>query len=125
MMASNPYKIYKDQDLDTSNPREIVGKLFGKAAVSLRRAALEINNKHIEKANDCILKSENIIEVLDKSLDMAYPISVQMRALYEYMLKRMIEANVKKDITILDEIAGLISELRDTWEEAFSIAVRR
>lgn len=125
MMASNPYKIYRDQDIDTSNSREIVGKLFGAASVSLRRAALEINNKHFEKANECILKSENIIGVLDKSLDMEFSISAQMHALYEYMLKRMIEANVKKDIKILDEIAGLISELRETWEEAFSLSLKK
>jgi flagellar protein FliS len=124
MMASNPYKTYKDQDLDTSNPREIVGKLFGAASVSLRRAVLEINNKHIEKANECILKAENIIEVLDKSLDMEFPISAQMHDLYDYMIRRMIEANVKKDIGILIEIAGLISELRETWEEAFSLSVK-
>jgi flagellar protein FliS len=122
MMASNPYKIYKEQDIDTSNPREIVGKLLGVASVSLRRAVLEINNKHLDKANEFILKAENIIEVLDKSLDMQYSISVQIHALYEYMQRRMIEANVKKDIMILNEIAGLISELRETWEKAFSIA---
>jgi flagellar protein FliS len=121
MMASNPYKIYKDQDLDTSNPREIVGKLFGAASISLRRAALEISNKHIEKSNECILKSENIIQVLDSSLDMEFPVSAQMHELYVYMNKRMIEANAKKDIGILNEIAGLISELRETWEEAFSL----
>jgi flagellar protein FliS len=124
MMASNPYNIYKNQDLDTSNPREIVGKLFGAASVLLRRAVLEINNKHIEKANECILKAENIIDVLDKSLNMEFPVSAQMHDLYDYMNRRMIEANVKKDIIILNEIAGLISELRDTWEEAFSLVVK-
>lgn len=121
MMATNPYKIYKEQDLDTSNPREIVGKLYGAASLSLRRAVLEINNNNIEKANECIKKSENIICVLNNSLDMNIPISAQMHDLYDYMIKRMIEANVKKDIQILNEISGLISEFRDTWEQAFAL----
>jgi flagellar protein FliS len=122
MMASNPYKIYKEQDLDTSNSREIVGKLYGAASLSLRRAVLEINNNNIEKANECIKKSENIICVLDNSLDMEIAISAQMHELYDYMGRRMIEANRKKDIQILNEIAGLISEFRETWEQAFALS---
>ena len=117
-MVANPYNLYRQQDLETSNPREIVGKLYSAAAVSLKKAVVEIRNKNLDLANNAILKAENIVAVLDKSLDKNYEISGQLHELYAYMERRMLEGNVKKETEILNEIAGLIIELRDAWEQA-------
>lgn len=117
-MAINPYEAYRRQDLETSNNQELVGKLFNEAAVSLKRAIHAIEMKNYDFANDNIKKSQVIIKTLNSSLDMQYEISGQLRNLYTYMLKRTLEANVKKDITILNEISEMLSGLRDTWTEA-------
>lgn len=117
-MLANPYQIYKQQDIATSNPREIVGKLYSTAAVSLKRAVLDIRNNRIEGANNSILKAETIIHELDACLDDRYELSAQLHQLYGYMIRRMIQANAKKDLEILNEISGMILEIRDAWEEA-------
>ncbi|CDZ24900.1 hypothetical protein CCDG5_1802 [[Clostridium] cellulosi] len=114
----NPYEIYRKQDLETSNKQELVGKLFNEASVSLRRAILEIEKKDYLSANENIKKAEVIVKTLNNSLDMQYEISVQLRRLYNYMNRRMIEGNVKKDPKILSEISEMLSGLRDTWFEA-------
>lgn len=114
----NPYDFYKRQDLETSNNQELVGKLFNEASVSLKRAAQAIDSNKFETANDCIKKSQVIIKSLNNCLDMQYDIAAQLRQLYTYMLKRMAEANAKKDKEILVEISGMLSGLRDTWLEA-------
>jgi flagellar secretion chaperone FliS len=117
-MNMNPYELYKQQDLETSNNQELVGKLFNEASVSLRRAIKAIDEKNYATANENIKKSQVIITTLNKCLDMQYEIAAQLRNLYSYMLKRMLEANLKKDKAILEEISEMLSGLRDTWIEA-------
>ena len=53
---------------------------------------------------------------------MKYEISNNLYDLYTYFLDRLIEANVKKDTQILDEVVGFVTELRDTWAEAMKDA---
>lgn len=117
-MNMNPYERYKQQDLETSNRQELVGKLFNEASVSLKRAVHAIEQKKFEAANEHIKKSEIIVNTLDKSLDMQYDIASQLKALYGYMHRRMLEANLKKDIGILNEVSEILIELRDAWAEA-------
>jgi flagellar biosynthetic protein FliS len=117
-MNMNPYELYKRQDLETSNSQELVGKLFNEASVSLRRAAQEIEQKKYEPANEHIKKSQVIVKTLDSSLDMQYDIANQLRMLYGYMLRRMLEANLHKDTAILNEISEILSGLRDSWVQA-------
>ena len=52
---------------------------------------------------------------------MDMPIAKQMLPLYEYMNRRLIEANIKNDIAIIDEVEGLVTEFRDTWKEVIKI----
>lgn len=117
-MNMNPYEVYRRQDLETCNNQELVGKLFNEASVSLKRAAHAIDMKKYDVANENIKKSQVIIKTLDKSLDMQYEIAGQLRKLYTYMSRRMLEANVKKDKAILNEVSDMLSGLRDTWIEA-------
>lgn len=117
---TNGYEIYKQQDLETSNPREIVEKLYGGAALALRRASADIGKRRIESANKSIIKAENILIALDKALDMQFPISEQLHALYTYMVRQLMEANRTKDAQIVDRVAGWLSDFRETWEQAFS-----
>lgn len=118
MTKSNPYTIYKNQDLETSNNFEIVGRLFGTASIRLRTAVTAIHEKRLDKANADILRAELIIKTLDDSLDLNYPIAGQLRSLYQYASRRLFEANMKKDTQILQEISDMMVELRNAWNQA-------
>lgn len=114
----NPYDVYRNQDLETSNKEELVAKLFNEASVSLRRGIQAIDNKDFNSANKHIQKSQVIVSTLNNSLDMSFEVSDGLRKLYTYMLERMFKANINKDVTILAEISKMLGELRDTWLEA-------
>jgi flagellar protein FliS len=118
MYNTNPYSAYKNQDLDTNSNFELVGRLYGAAAICLKMAVMDIGEKKLDKANNDIIKAENIVSTLNNSLDMKYEVSSGLNSLYDYMLRRLIEANVKKDIDILNQISGMLIEFRDTWNEA-------
>ncbi|MBR3215570.1 MAG: flagellar export chaperone FliS, partial [Exiguobacterium sp.] len=49
-------------------------------------------------------------------------ISANLDSLYDYMWRRLVDANVKNDTTILDEVLDFTTELRDTWKEAMKLA---
>jgi flagellar secretion chaperone FliS len=48
-------------------------------------------------------------------------ISKQMLPLYEYMNRRLTEANIKNDTAIIEEVENLVTEFRDTWKEVIKI----
>lgn len=118
MYNTNPYATYKKQDLETNSNTELVGRLFGAAAISLKTAAVDIGEKRLDKANDAIIKAQDIIASLKGSLDMHYEVSGNLDSLYAYMLRRLMESNRNKDVTILNEVSGILLELRGTWNEA-------
>lgn len=124
-MAANAYEMYARQTRENVTPREAVGKLYNGAAVSLLRAAKAIGEGKLEQANNDILKAEKIVAALNGALDMQVPVSDSLRSLYTWFLKRMLEANIKKDPEILTQTAGFLSELRDTWEQAVRKATAR
>ena len=118
----NAYDVYKEETLATNSSNELVGRLYNEGAIVLKRAVLSIRDKDIQGANDNILKAENILSALDGALDMSYPVSTQLRSLYGYMINRLLKANSKKDPEILNEVAGLLFDLRNTWEQAIKKA---
>lgn len=48
-------------------------------------------------------------------------VSKQMLPLYDYMNRRLVEANIQNDIAIIEEVEGLVTEFRDTWKEVIKI----
>ncbi len=58
----------------------------------------------------------------EAGLDLKYDIAHNLLLLYDYMHRRLIEANVHKDQAIVEEVLQMAVELRDTWEQAMKIA---
>ena len=83
---------------------------------------MAINDNNIEKASKSIIKAQDIISEFRCTLDMKYDISHQLELLYDYMYRRLLDANIKKDSAIVEEVLGFAKELRDTWEQAMKIA---
>lgn len=118
MLNNNPYEAYKDKEIQLSSPYELVGKLCGTAAICLKKAIVAIQNKKLDQASGNLIRAQEIVSALDGSLDMQYEISKQLRQIYQYMSRRLVEANVKKDTKILEEISEMLFGFRDTWDEA-------
>lgn len=122
MLANNPYKQYQENSVFTATPAELVLMLYNGAIKFINQGMQYIRKKDYEKAHNAIVRVQDIINELSLSLDMKYEISNNFKMLYDYILRRLIEANTKKDVEILEEVLYLVTQFRDTWEEAMKIA---
>lgn len=119
---NNPYRQYQQNKVNTSSPQELTLMLYNGLVKFLKLAYQGIEEKNIEKANNNIVKSQNILVEFMSTLDMQYAISEELFSLYEYMNRRLLDANVKKDKAIVEEVISYAEELRDTWSQAMKLA---
>jgi flagellar protein FliS len=116
------YNQYKENSIYTSSPEELTMMLYNGLVKFIMQAQVAIEKKDFEKANDSIIRAQEIVSEFQVTLDMKYPVSESLMLLYDYMYRRLIEANIKKNTEILGEILGYAKELRDTWGQAMKIA---
>ena len=112
---------YKQNSVTTASPGELTLMLYNGCLKFLTKAKQAMENKNIQDKNTNIQKAQAIINELIVTLNMDYDISKQMYPLYEYMNRRLIEANIKNDTAIIDEVVGLTTEFRDTWKQVIQI----
>jgi flagellar protein FliS len=80
-------------------------------------AIMAIENNDMEKAHTNIMKTQRIIEEFRNTLDRKYEVAEDFDRIYVYVLRRLFDANIKKDKEILEEVNGHLRSLRDTWKE--------
>nr|WP_201764003.1 flagellar export chaperone FliS [Thermoclostridium stercorarium] len=116
------YNQYRENSVYTASPEELTLMLYNGLIKFIMKAQNAISKKDIEGANENILRAQDIVSELMSTLDKKYEIANNLEMLYDFMLRRLIEANVKKSCEILDEVLEFAKELRDTWEQAMRIA---
>jgi flagellar secretion chaperone FliS len=122
MAFQNSVQAYQTNAVTTATPAELTLMLYNGAIKFLKQAKLSIEGKKFDKAHESIIRVQDILNELIVTLDRSYPISEQFLAMYDYMLRRTIEANVKKDTSILDEVEQFFTGFRDTWKQAMALA---
>jgi len=121
MSINNPYQAYQQNTVNTASPGELTLMLYNGCIKFIKQARQALVDKHMEEKHTNLLKAQDIIRELMVTLNMDYEISHQMMQLYDFMLHRLMEANTKNDIEILNEVEGLVVEFRDTWKQVIQI----
>lgn len=114
----NPYSTYKKQSVQTMTPVEVVIKMYSEIERQLAIAVCAIEEiKDIRKANDALLKAQELLGALRGSLDMSVPISKELNAFYVFFQNEAVKANIRKDATEIKKIIPLIADLRDAFTQ--------
>lgn len=121
MAVNNPYQAYQQNSVTQSTPGELTLMLYNGCLKFLNQAKKGIETKDIELKNTNIQKAQNILRELMITLDPSQAISQSMASLYEYMINRLVEANINNDAALVDEVYGLTTEFRDTWKQVIQI----
>ncbi|WP_205201960.1 flagellar export chaperone FliS [Azonexus hydrophilus] len=110
----------RDSDVRSADPHRLIVLLFegAESAIAIARVHAEQGNHgergtHISKAIDIISNG------LKASLDIQQggELAERLAALYDYMVSRLLWANIKNDIPTMDEVHGLLSEIHDAWNQ--------
>lgn len=120
-MAFNAATAYKNNSIQTASPADLTLMLYEGAIKFCNIADVAIDNNDITKANTNIIKAQKIIVELRATLDFKYPVAKEFELVYDYIYRRLVESNIKKDKEILNEALGYIREMRDTWKEVMRL----
>ena len=122
MALPSAYAQYNNSKVLTASPGELTLMLYEGAIKFCNIAIVGVEQKDIEKAHIHITKVERIIDYLRQTLDMQYPVAQDFERIYTYLSNRLVEANVKKDAEILEEVNGHLRSVRDTWKEVMRLS---
>lgn len=117
MMLNNPYAKYTNNRITTASPGELTLMLYEGAIKFCNIAITGIEENNVQKTHDNIKKAEAIIRELKITLNHKYPIAQEFEKVYNYLIRRLHEANIHKDAAILEEVNTHIRSMRDTWKE--------
>ncbi len=122
MSLKNPYQAYENNQVLFAKGEELTLLLYKGAIKFIEQAKLAIERNDLPRANNRIIKAQNIISELMVTLNMDIEISKSLLLLYDYLKQRLIEANMKKEVQTLNEVQEMLVELLGTWTEAMKAA---
>ena len=115
--AQQQYAQYNTNKIMSASPAELTLMLYEGAIKFCNMAIMGIEHNDIQKANNSIKRVQRIIDEFRATLDMRYPVAEDFDRVYKYLLERLLEANIKKDKEILEEVKTPLHSMRDTWKE--------
>ncbi len=126
MVATGYARTYRANAILTASPGQLVLMLYDGAlkAIALAREAFDNpgDPKRIETINTQLLKAQAIISELQNGLNLEVggEFARTMHRLYDYHNRRLLEANIRKQVEPVVEVERLVRELRDAWAQMLS-----
>lgn len=123
-MGANALNVYQQNSVNTASKEKLLLMLYDGLVKFIRQGITGIEEKDIQKTNTNFVKAQNIILEFMSTLneEVGGEMAKSLNLLYDYMHRRLIEANIKKDIEIAKEVLGFAEELKETFEEAYRLA---
>lgn len=122
MVQNQGYAAYQNSKIMTASPAELTLMLYEGTIKFSNIAIMAIEKKDMDKAHANIMKTQRIIQEFQATLDHKYPVAKDFEAVYNYLMIRLREANVKKDTEILEEVLKHLRTMRDTWKEVMKLS---
>jgi flagellar protein FliS len=117
--ALNAYRNVGTQSaVDGASPHQLIALLFDGALDRIASAKGAMARGDIATQGSLIGKSITIIDNMRASLDheQGGELSQRLASLYDYMERRLLEASTTGDQSILDEVSGLLREIKSGWD---------
>lgn len=123
-MFSSPIAAYRqverESDIRGADPHRLIMLLFDGAIVALDTAEKHMIDNNIADKSSAIAKAASIItDGLSASLNVQAggELAQNLAALYDYMVRRLMTANVQNDVVALREVRGLLHDIGGAWRE--------
>ncbi len=121
--GDNAYNAYKSNSVNYASKEQLLLMLLDGAVKFAKMARQAILDKDVKGSHENLVKTQDIFTELMITLDQnAGEWAVNMYKIYEFIKERLFQANIKKDVKIIDEVMPLIEEVRNTWQEAYEVS---
>ncbi|MCC3145164.1 flagellar export chaperone FliS [Halanaerobium sp. Z-7514] len=114
---------YAQTKVQTASQGELIIMLYEGCIKFLRFAKLNIEDEDHSQANENLIKAQNIVLELLSTLDgeKGGELAQNLAALYEFIYKRLVKANMKKDKEMIAEVETMLNQLLESWREVVKI----
>ncbi len=119
-------KVGLETGVSAASPHKLIVMLFDGALAAIATASTQMAAGNVQEKGKAISKAIQIVDNgLRASLDREAggEIAANLDALYDYMSRRLLKANIENDKEALEEVRGLLADLRDTWNQIDGAAV--
>jgi len=113
-------KVGVDAAIEVADPYRLILLLFAGAQAALGNARAAMQQQQLAAKGEAISKAIDIIgNGLKLSLDLEQggEMAERLDALYDYLVLRLLHANLENDLTALEEVARLLEEIHGAWRE--------
>ncbi|HQG30637.1 MAG TPA: flagellar export chaperone FliS [Deltaproteobacteria bacterium] len=120
MMSFNAmgYETYKKTQIQTADQGSLILICYEGAITFLKKAKKAQQDNDEETRTDAFTKAQGLIWELVNGLNYdAGEIAYNLEALYNYMIRRIIDADYHRNLDAVDEVVGYLQELRESWEK--------
>jgi len=122
MYQQNGIQFYRRTNVVTADPGKLVIMCYEGAIDNLMIAKQKNAEKQYEEKSRHINKTKDIIDELMCSLDFEKGglIARNLESLYNYMTRRILDADANRSMDAIDEVVGMLRDLLSAWEEVFN-----
>lgn len=115
--AVNSYKSGVTVGIEEASPHQLIQMLFDGCLQRMAVAKGAIQHQEIAIKGENISRAIGILGGLRDSLDLSQgEIATNLDRLYDYMERRLLEANLKNDELIIDEVSSLLRDVKSAWD---------
>ncbi|MGM9974008.1 MAG: flagellar export chaperone FliS [Clostridiaceae bacterium] len=118
------YNAYKNNSINYASKEQLLLMLVDGAVRYVKQGKDAIINKDMGKAHIALIKCQDIFSELMISLDTSNnQWADNLYMVYAFIKEKLVEANLKKNIDVIDDIIPLIEEIRNTWYAAYKASI--
>ncbi len=111
------------QSVNTMTHGEMLLLLYDELIKRLTRAQIALEDKNYELFDKSVQRSREIVRYLNKTLNMDYQISYELKRMYEFFLYELSRLQAGRNGAVIQELKPLVTELRDAFREASKTTV--
>jgi len=106
-------------EIENASPHKLISMLFDGALKRIATSKKELAVKHFSEKGMLLGQAITIVASLKACLNMEQggEISANLEALYDYIERRLLTASLENDPLILDEVMGLLLEVKGAWDQ--------
>ncbi len=117
-MNTTGYQAYKKAQIQTADQGRLIIMCYEGTIAFLKQGKMAMLNKDVKASSELFTKAQNVLWELTNSLNFeAGEIAYNLEALYNYMIRRIIEAHYHSKSELIDEVVNFLEELKESWEK--------